>query len=106
MKVRNDLRGDYILSLSKPETTTYGLNSFSYLSAKQWDALADFFFLQILRPKYRMLPSCRFFLPDILKLQIVNCKYYILCAYYYYHYFIIITYNAFNVYIYFYIIFM
>ena len=30
MKVRNDLRGDYILSLSKPETTTYGLNSFSY----------------------------------------------------------------------------
>ena len=38
-----DLRGNYILSLSKPETTTYGLNSFSYLSAKQWDALADFF---------------------------------------------------------------
>ena len=24
-------------------------------------------FLQTLRPKYRMLPSCRFFLPDILK---------------------------------------
>ena len=31
-------------------------------------------FLQTLRPKYRMLPSCRFFLPDILKLKIVNCK--------------------------------
>ena len=30
----------------------------------------------------------------------------LLCAYYYSYYFIIITYNAFNVYIYFYIIFM
>ena len=30
-------------------------------------------FLQTLRPKYRMLPSCRFFLLDILKLKIVNC---------------------------------
>ena len=72
-----DLRGNYILSLSKPKTTTYGLNSFSYFSAKQWNALPDFFrtsFLQTLRPKYRMLPSCRFFLPDILKLKIVNCK--------------------------------
>ena len=28
-------------------------------------------FLQTLRLKYRMLPSCRFFLPDILKLKIV-----------------------------------
>ena len=38
-----DLRGNYILSLSKPKTTTYGLNSFSYFSAKQWTALPDFF---------------------------------------------------------------
>ena len=38
-----DLRGKYILSLSKPKTTTYGLNSFSYFSAKQWNALPDFF---------------------------------------------------------------
>ena len=38
-----DLRGNYILSLSKPKTTTYGLNSFSYFSAKQWNALLDFF---------------------------------------------------------------
>ena len=48
-----DLRGNYILSLSKPKTTTYGLNSFSYFSAKQWNALPDFFrtsFLQTLRP--------------------------------------------------------
>ena len=37
-----DLRGNYILSLSKPKTTTYGLNSFSYFSAKQWNALPDF----------------------------------------------------------------
>ena len=63
-----DLRGNYILSLSKPKTTTYGLNSFSYFSAKHWNALRDFFrtsFLQTLRPKYRMLPSCRFFLLNI-----------------------------------------
>ena len=38
-----DLRGNYILSLSKPKTTTYSLNSFSYSSAKQWNALPDFF---------------------------------------------------------------
>ena len=72
-----DLRGSYILSLSKPKTTTCGLNSFSYFSAKEWNALPDFFvpvLLQTLRPKYRMLPSYRFFLLDILKLEIVNCK--------------------------------
>ena len=38
-----DLRSNYILSLSKPKTTTCGLNSFSYFSAKQWNALPDFF---------------------------------------------------------------
>ena len=56
-----DLRGNYILSLSKPKTTTYGLNSFSYFSAKQWTALPDFFrtsFLQTLR--YRALPFLKF----------------------------------------------
>ena len=53
-----DLCGNYILSLSKPKTTTYGLNSFSYFSVKQWNALRDFFilvFLQTLRSKYRNL---------------------------------------------------
>ena len=58
-----DLRGNYILSLSKPKTTTYGLNSFSYFSAKQWTALPDFFrtsFLQTLRLKYRALPFLNF----------------------------------------------
>ena len=58
-----DLRGNYILSLSKPKTTTYGLNSFSYFSAKQWTALPDFFrtsFLQTLRLKYRALPFLQF----------------------------------------------
>ena len=75
-----DLRGNYILSLSKPKTTTYRLNSLSYFSAKQWNALPDFFvlvFLQTLRPKYRMLPPCRFFLLDILKLKIsfLSCAY-------------------------------
>ena len=38
-----DLRGNYILSLSKPKTTTYGLNAFSFFSAKQWNALPNFF---------------------------------------------------------------
>ena len=58
-----DLRGNYILSLSKPKTTTYGLNSFSYFSAKQWTALPDFFrtsFLQTLRLKHRALPFLKF----------------------------------------------
>ena len=29
-----DLRGNYVLSLNKPRTTSYGLSSFSYVSAK------------------------------------------------------------------------
>ena len=57
-----------------------------------------------------MLPSCRFFLLDVLKLKIVNCKYFL----FFYAFIIniiiiviiiiiiiiIITCNAFNVYIY------
>ena len=39
----SDLHGNYILSLSKPKIATYGLNSFSYFSAKQWNAVPDFF---------------------------------------------------------------
>ena len=77
MKVRNDLRGDYILSLSKPETTTYGLNSFSYLSAKQWDALADFFrtsFFADFKTKIQDVTFMQILLPDTLKLKIVNCE--------------------------------
>ena len=72
-----DLRGNYILSLSKPKTTTYGLNSFSYFSAKQWNAMSDFFrttFFADFKTKLQDVPSCRFFLPDILNLKIVNCK--------------------------------
>ena len=38
-----DLRGNYILSLSKPKRTTYGLNCFSHFKARQWNALPDFF---------------------------------------------------------------
>ena len=37
------LRGTNILSLPKPSTTTYGLNSFSYSSAKYWNSLPDHF---------------------------------------------------------------
>ena len=39
------LRGNYILSLNKPGTTSYGLSSlffFSYVSAKLRNALPDF----------------------------------------------------------------
>ena len=36
------LRGNYILSLNKPKTTSYGLSSFSYVSAKLRKALPDF----------------------------------------------------------------
>ena len=40
-----DLRGNCILSLSKTKTMvlTYGFNSFSYFSPKQWNALPEFF---------------------------------------------------------------
>ena len=39
----HDLRGNYILSLNKPGTTSYGLTSlFSYVSAKLRNALPDF----------------------------------------------------------------
>ena len=37
------LRGTNILSLPKPSTTTYGLNSFSYSSVKYWNSLPDHF---------------------------------------------------------------
>ena len=35
--------GTNILSLPKPSTTTYGLNSFSYSSVKYWNSLPDHF---------------------------------------------------------------
>ena len=38
-----DLHGNFILSLRKPKIMTYGLNSFPYFSAKQWNALPNFF---------------------------------------------------------------
>ena len=39
----HDLRGNYILSLNKPGTTSYGLSSlFSYISAKLLNAPPDF----------------------------------------------------------------
>ena len=36
-----NLRGNNILSLRKPRTTSYGLNSFSYFSSKLWNTLPD-----------------------------------------------------------------
>ena len=38
----HDLRTNYILSLNKPGTTSHGLSSFSYISAKLRNALSDF----------------------------------------------------------------
>ena len=46
-----------------------------------------------------MLPSCRFFLLDVLKLKIVNCKCFLFFYAFIINIIIIITYNAFNVYI-------
>ena len=37
-----DLRGNYILSLPRSKTTTYGLHS-SYLAAKLWNSLPDIY---------------------------------------------------------------
>ena len=36
-----NLRGNNILSLRKPKTTSYGLNSFPYFSSKLWNTLPD-----------------------------------------------------------------
>ena len=38
----DNLHDTEILSLPKPQTTTYGLHSFSYLAAKLWDYLSDY----------------------------------------------------------------
>ena len=38
-----NLRGNYILTLPVPKTTTYGLRSSSYHAANQWNSLPDFF---------------------------------------------------------------
>ena len=37
------LRGNYILSLPRSKTTTYGLHFFSYLAAKLWNSLPDIY---------------------------------------------------------------
>ena len=72
-----DLGGNYILSLSKllkqlPMVLTPCL-TFQLSSGMYSRTFFVPVFLQTLRPKYRMLPSCRFFLLDILKLKIVLC---------------------------------
>ena len=36
-----NLRGNYILTLPVPKTTSYGLRSFSYYVVKQWNSLPD-----------------------------------------------------------------
>ena len=36
-----NLRGNHIMSLPNPKTTTYGLHSFSYLASKIWNSLPD-----------------------------------------------------------------
>ena len=36
-----NLRNNNLLSLRKPRTTSYGLNSFSYFSSKLWNTLPD-----------------------------------------------------------------
>jgi len=37
----SNLRGNHILALPNPKTTTYGLHSFSYLASKIWNSLRD-----------------------------------------------------------------
>jgi len=36
-----NLRGNHILALPNPKTTTYGLHSFPYLASKIWNSLPD-----------------------------------------------------------------
>ena len=74
-----DLRGNYILSLSKTTKKQLPMVLTPFLTFQLSSGMhcRTFFvpvFLQTLRLKYRMLPSCTLFLPDILKLKIVTCK--------------------------------
>ena len=46
------LRGHNMLCLPKPLTTSYGINSFSYLAAKSWNSLPD---------HYRTITDCTSF---------------------------------------------
>jgi len=57
--VNYNLRGNYILSLPKPRTKAYGLNSFRYHSAKLWNALPE------------ALRTCKDF--DKFKRNVPNC---------------------------------
>ena len=41
--VSYNLRGDYILSLPKPKSTTYGLNSARYIGPKLWNSIPNMF---------------------------------------------------------------
>ena len=41
--VNYNLRGDYTLSLPKPKSTTYGLNSVRYIGPKLWNSLPNIF---------------------------------------------------------------
>ena len=41
--VSYNLRGDYILSLPKPKSTTYGLNSVRYIGPKLWNSILNMF---------------------------------------------------------------
>ena len=41
--VSYNLRGDYILSLPKPKSTTYGLNSVRYIGPKLWNSIPNMF---------------------------------------------------------------
>ena len=58
------MRGTDILSLPKPFTSFYGLNSFSYTAAKFWNALPD---------KLRTLSSLHDFSLTIRRYRLINC---------------------------------
>ena len=55
-----NLRGNYILTLPIPRTITYGLRSFSYYAANQWNSLPDFFRTANFNDFKKVLASCDF----------------------------------------------
>ena len=57
------MRGTDILSLPRPVTTFYGLNSFSYTAVKVWNALPD---------KLRTLSSLHDFSLTIRRYRLIN----------------------------------
>ena len=71
----HNLRGKYILSLNKPRTTSYGLSSFSYVSAKLRNAPVPDFIRTTEFTSFKRENTGRHFLHRLLFLISISLNY-------------------------------